>query len=71
MTTLTLNPLHTNTAARTSAKEPAKQGFFARLMAAHIASRQRKADIEIRRALAHMENRGRTPDYAMLPFNGE
>jgi hypothetical protein len=71
MTTLTLNPLHSNATARTPAKEPAKQGFFARLVAAHIASRQRKADIEIRKVLAHMDSRSKTLDYAMLPFNGE
>jgi hypothetical protein len=71
MTTLTFNPLRTNAATSAPAKESARPGFFARLMAAHIASRQRKANIEIRKVLAHMDSRSKTLDYAMLPFNGE
>ena len=71
MTTLTINTLPIDAAAKTPAKQIAKAGFFSRLLAAHIASRQRQADIVIRRHRALMGDINKTPDYAMLPFSGE
>jgi hypothetical protein len=71
MTTLTANTLSINQAAKAPAKDAAKSGFFSRLVAAQIASRQRKAEIEIRRHFALMGDLSKTPDYAMLPFRGE
>jgi hypothetical protein len=49
-----------------------KQSFGQRFMAALIASRQRQADIEIRKAMAlHGDKASVKIDYAMLPFRGE
>jgi hypothetical protein len=48
-----------------------RPSFFSRLLQAMIESRQRQAEIEVRRALAlHGEPRERL-DYALLPFAGE
>jgi hypothetical protein len=49
-----------------------KKSFGQRFMAALIASRQRQADIEIRKAMALYGDKSAAKiDYAMLPFRGE
>jgi hypothetical protein len=49
-----------------------KQSFGKRFVAALMASRQRQAEIEIRKALAlHGDKEIVKIDYAMLPFRGE
>jgi hypothetical protein len=55
----------------TRAAAPAKPGFFSRLGAAMMESRRRKADIEVRRALAAYGQPAERLDYALLPFAGE
>ncbi|MGL4637127.1 MAG: hypothetical protein ACRCWF_14180 [Beijerinckiaceae bacterium] len=72
MATMIFN--HTTTAparAAAPATVPAKKSFFMRVIEAIQASNQRKADIEIRRAMASMDTSKAKPDYAMLPFQGE
>jgi hypothetical protein len=49
----------------------AKPSFFGRLLKAMMESRQRQADIEIRRAMALYGEPKDRLDYAMLPFAGE
>jgi hypothetical protein len=73
MTTLSLN---TATVIIEPVRRISRPGFFRRLLDAMIASRQRKAEIEVRRIQA-MLNRSRrvreTADeaHALLPFRGE
>ncbi|MFM9975079.1 MAG: hypothetical protein ACKVON_10970 [Beijerinckiaceae bacterium] len=71
MTTLTLNFFTTSRAPKAAAKTASQPGLFARLIDAMIVSRQRKADIEIRRHRAIMDHKSSNLDYAMLPFSGE
>ena len=48
-----------------------KSSFFARFLQAMMESRQRQADIEVRRAMALYGEPKDRLDYAMLPFAGE
>jgi hypothetical protein len=73
MTTLTLNTASAGLAGR--GRHAPRKGFWTVLKEAIIASRQRQAEIEIRRIEAMMGRRLRveTPEeaYALLPFRGE
>jgi hypothetical protein len=69
MATLAFN---TGTFAETAAKTvAAKPSFFGRLLQAMMESRQRQADIAVRRAMALYGEPKDRLDYAMLPFAGE
>jgi hypothetical protein len=69
MATATMNTAASlEAAAQTTETRPS---FFSRLLQAMIESRQRQAEIEVRRAMAlHGEPKERL-DYALLPFAGE
>jgi hypothetical protein len=55
-----------------TASTATKQSFGKRFIAAVMASRQRQAEIEIRKAMAlHGDKEIAKIDYAMLPFRGE
>jgi hypothetical protein len=56
------------TAAEAATSRPS---FFGRLLQAMMESRQRQADIEVRRAMALYGEPKDRLDYAMLPFAGE
>jgi hypothetical protein len=50
----------------------ARPGIFQRMLNSMIESRRRRAEIEIRRIRAIVEdNKATVPDYALLPFAGE
>ena len=69
MATLAFN---TSTFAGAAAKTiAAKPSFFGRLLQAMMESRQRQADIAVRRAMALYGEPKDRLDYAMLPFAGE
>ena len=69
MATLAINTASfAETAGDTAA---AKSSFFGRLLQAMMESRQRQADIEVRRAMALYGEPKDRLDYAMLPFAGE
>jgi hypothetical protein len=74
MTTLTFSDKTFTQTSSTKAAVPvsgSKPGFGQRLMAAMIASRQRQAQIEIRRVQFLVQDKSNKIDYAMLPFGGE
>jgi hypothetical protein len=71
MTTLTASASALGLSGKPAAKSAAKPGFFGRVMAAMIESRQRKAEIEVRRVRALIEDSKPRADYALLPFAGE
>jgi hypothetical protein len=48
-----------------------RPSFFSRLLQAMIESRQRQAEIEVRRAMAMYGEPKEKLDYALLPFAGE
>lgn len=49
-----------------------RPGIFQRILNSMIESRRRRAEIEIRRIRAIIEdNKAAIPDYALLPFAGE
>ena len=69
MATITAN---TAAALENVVSEPAaRPSFLKRLGAAIIESRRRRAEIEVRRALALMGEPRERHDYALLPFRGE
>jgi hypothetical protein len=69
MTTLALN---TSTFAETTdGTAAAKPSFFGRLLQAMMESRQRQANVAVRRAMALYGDPKDRLDYAMLPFAGE
>jgi hypothetical protein len=65
MATLAFN---TSSFAETTSTKPS---FFGRLLQAIMESRQRQADIAVRRAMAQYGESKERLDYAMLPFAGE
>ncbi len=69
MATLTFNAA-SHAASRTVATE-GKPSFFSRFLSAVAESRQRQAEIEIRRVRALLGEPNEQLDYAMLPFAGE
>jgi hypothetical protein len=69
MATLAFN---TSTFAETTGETAVtKPSFFGRLLQAMMESRQRQADIEVRRAMVLYGEPKDRLDYAMLPFAGE
>jgi hypothetical protein len=63
-----------NTTAALDAAIPTTEtrpSFFSRLLRAMIESRQRQAEIEVRRAMALYGEPKEKLDYALLPFAGE
>ncbi len=69
MATLALN---TSTFAETTGEAvTTNPSFFGRLLQAMMESRQRQADVEVRRAMALYGEPKDRLDYAMLPFAGE
>ncbi len=69
MATLTFNPL--SLAESGSEATEAKPSFFSRFLGALAESRQRQAEIEIRRVRALYGEPNEKLDYALLPFAGE
>ena len=69
MTTITANAAAALEAVADD--RPARPSFFRRLGDAIVESRRRRAEIEVRRALAIMGEPRERLDYALLPFRGE
>jgi hypothetical protein len=72
MSTLTFSNTDFATPSRKASTPATKLSFGKRLVNAMIVSRQRQAEIEIRKVRALIGDKANAKiDYAMLPFSGE
>jgi hypothetical protein len=71
MATLTFTNQTVQHLSTSDARIQSRPTFFGRVLQAMIESRQRKAEIEIRRSQAVVGDRKQNLDYFLLPFSGE